>query len=86
MYESRQFIGTGMTSHMSRSMMFKMCYHNFAKFVWHPQLPPAFDMARQTEVPNLKFTLSKFEEAFTSQHWIVRIYRVMPDPLWDRLY
>jgi dolichyl-diphosphooligosaccharide--protein glycosyltransferase len=86
MYESRQLVGPGMTSKMADSMMFKMCYHNFDRLKIHPNFPDTFDIARQTQIPNVNFKLSQFEEAFTTQHWIMRIYRVMPDLQWDRVY
>ncbi|CAM9549414.1 unnamed protein product, partial [Sphacelaria rigidula] len=38
--------------------------------------PPGFDRARNREVGNKDITLETLEEAFTSEHWIVRIYKV----------
>lgn len=80
-------IGHWQTTNMTLSMMFQFCYKDFARFEYHPMLGKGFDMARQTPVPHLKqVKLSLFEEAFSTKHWIVRIYRVKPDPLWDRVY
>jgi dolichyl-diphosphooligosaccharide--protein glycosyltransferase len=73
-------------SHLFNSMLFKMCYHKFDQFVWHPSLPPGVDIQRERKVRNLNFTLSQFQEAFTTEHWVVRIYKVMRDPIWNRVY
>ena len=37
--------------------------------------PPGFDRARNREVGKKDITLETLEEAFTSEHWIVRIYK-----------
>lgn len=45
-----------------------------------PQLdfrtPPGFDRTRNAEIGNKDIRLKHLEEAFTSEHWLVRIYRV----------
>ncbi|KRX94132.1 Dolichyl-diphosphooligosaccharide--protein glycosyltransferase subunit STT3B, partial [Trichinella pseudospiralis] len=61
------------------------------KFLWmvriaegeHPKdirldyrVPAGFDRARNTVIGNKKFNLEHLEEAFTSEHWLVRIYKV----------
>ena len=38
--------------------------------------PPGFDRARSREVGKKNIELTTMEEAFTSEHWIVRIYKV----------
>jgi hypothetical protein len=40
--------------------------------------PAGFDKARGKEIGKKNFDLSTMEEAFTSEHWIVRIYKVTP--------
>ena len=42
--------------------------------------PPGFDRARNREVGRKDITLETMEEAFTSEHWIVRIYKVSLAP------
>ena len=39
------------------------------------QKPPGFDRARNREVGKKDITLETMEEAFTSEHWIVRIFK-----------
>uniref|UniRef100_A0AAY4E9N6 dolichyl-diphosphooligosaccharide--protein glycotransferase n=1 Tax=Denticeps clupeoides TaxID=299321 RepID=A0AAY4E9N6_9TELE len=61
------------------------------KFLWmvriaegeHPKdirldfrTPPGFDRTRNAEIGNKDIRLKHLEEAFTSEHWLVRIYRV----------
>jgi dolichyl-diphosphooligosaccharide---protein glycosyltransferase len=36
----------------------------------------SFDLARRMDIGNKLFDLQHFEEAFTSEHWLVRIYQV----------
>ena len=35
-----------------------------------------FDRARDQEIGNKNFELDVLDEAYTSEHWIVRIYKV----------
>jgi dolichyl-diphosphooligosaccharide--protein glycosyltransferase len=39
---------------------------------------------RQTVIGDTSVTLKYFEEVFTSQHWMMRIYRVRDQPLRDK--
>ena len=38
--------------------------------------PPGYDRVRNAEIGNKDFELDVLEEAYTSEHWIVRIYQV----------
>lgn len=38
--------------------------------------PPGFDRTRNAEIGNKDIKLRHLEEAFTSEHWLVRIYKV----------
>ncbi|OHS92951.1 Oligosaccharyl transferase STT3 subunit family protein [Tritrichomonas foetus] len=80
-------IGDRMTQNMTNSMMYRFCYNNFKRFQLHPSYPSGHDFIRMVKVPHLEtIKLTHFQEAFTSKNWIVRIYKVMPDPLWNRVY
>ncbi|KAF6004125.1 oligosaccharyl transferase stt3 subunit [Cyanidiococcus yangmingshanensis] len=57
---------------MRESLMYKLCYYRFG------EISGGYDRARGYQIPHLDIHLSLFEEAFTSEHWIVRIYRVKP--------
>ena len=41
-----------------------------------PGRPPGYDRVRNAEIGNKDFELDVLEEAYTSEHWIVRIYKV----------
>ncbi|KAK4192687.1 family 66 putative glycosyltransferase [Podospora australis] len=61
------------TETMKNSLMYKMSYYNFNNL-----FPPgqAIDRMRQARLPEVGPTLSTMEEAFTSENWIIRIYKV----------
>uniref|UniRef100_A0AAZ3PC40 Dolichyl-diphosphooligosaccharide--protein glycosyltransferase subunit STT3A n=1 Tax=Oncorhynchus tshawytscha TaxID=74940 RepID=A0AAZ3PC40_ONCTS len=51
-------------------LMYKMCYYRFG------QRPPGYDRVRNAEIGNKDFELDVLEEAYTTEHWLVRIYKV----------
>uniref|UniRef100_A0A665WT56 Dolichyl-diphosphooligosaccharide--protein glycosyltransferase subunit STT3B n=1 Tax=Echeneis naucrates TaxID=173247 RepID=A0A665WT56_ECHNA len=53
------------------SLMYKMSYYRFGEMT-----PPGFDRTRNAEIGNKDIKLKHLEEAFTSEHWLVRIYKV----------
>ncbi|KAK4682129.1 oligosaccharyl transferase stt3 subunit [Podospora pseudoanserina] len=61
------------TETMKNSLMYKMSYYNFNNL-----FPPgqAVDRMRQARLPEVGPSLSTLEEAFTSENWIIRIYKV----------
>jgi dolichyl-diphosphooligosaccharide--protein glycosyltransferase len=61
---------------MLNCMMYKMCYYRFDEVQTHPSLPVGYDRARQVEVGHKNIHLEHLEEVFTSEHWIVRIFKV----------
>ena len=40
--------------------------------------PSGFDRTRNVEIGNKNIQLEYLEEAYTSEHWLVRIYKVKP--------
>ena len=44
--------------------------------------PPGYDRVRNAEIGNKDFELDVLEEAYTSEHWLVRIY----NPLLSRSF
>uniref|UniRef100_A0A4W3H813 Dolichyl-diphosphooligosaccharide--protein glycosyltransferase subunit STT3A n=1 Tax=Callorhinchus milii TaxID=7868 RepID=A0A4W3H813_CALMI len=50
-------------------LMYKMCYYRFER-------PPGYDRVRNAEIGNKDFELDVLEEAYTTEHWLVRIYKV----------
>ena len=46
----------------------------------HTGKPPGYDRVRTTEIGHKDFELETVEEVFTSEHWIVRIFKVKKLP------
>lgn len=42
--------------------------------------PPGYDRVRNAEIGNKDFELDVLEEAYTTEHWLVRIYKVLLSP------
>ena len=42
--------------------------------------PPGYDRVRHAEIGNKDFELDVIEEAYTTEHWVVRIYKVKDLP------
>lgn len=60
---------------LTKSLMYKLSYYRFGDTARDPR--GAFDRVRQSTVKGASsIKLKYFEEAFTSENWIVRIYRV----------
>jgi dolichyl-diphosphooligosaccharide---protein glycosyltransferase len=57
---------------------YKLCYHKFGQMQTEYGKPGGYDRARQQEVGVSNIELTTMEEAFTSEHWIVRIFKVKP--------
>jgi dolichyl-diphosphooligosaccharide--protein glycosyltransferase len=64
---------------MLNSLIYKMCYYRFGEMMTEYQQPTGFDRVRRAEIGIKKFDLEYIEEAFTSEHFIVRIYKVKDD-------
>jgi len=64
---------------MLNSLMYKMCYYRFGNLQTVFGRPTGFDRVRNSEIGDKRVELTHLEEAFTSEHWMVRIYRVKTD-------
>ncbi|KXZ53944.1 hypothetical protein GPECTOR_6g862 [Gonium pectorale] len=64
------------TQTMLNSLMYKLSYYDFGNIMTEQGKGPGFDRVRQYEIGNKNPQLEHLYEAFTSEHWIVRIYRV----------
>jgi len=65
---------------MLNCLMYKMCYYRFGQVYTEGGRPPGYDRVRNAEIGNKDFELDVLEEAYTSEHWIVRIYKVKDLP------
>nr|CAD7199442.1 unnamed protein product [Timema douglasi] len=57
-------------------LMYKMCYYRFGQVYTEGGKPPGYDRVRNAEIGNKDFELDVLEEAYTTEHWLVRIYKV----------
>jgi len=71
------------TSTMTNSLMYSMCYYRFGDMMTQYGRPTGFDRTRNTEIGKKDISFRYLEEAFTSEHWMVRIYRVKKEPEMD---
>ena len=69
-------IDAGGSQTMLNSLMYKLSYYKFGEMTTEYQRPHGFDRVRQVEIGNKQFELEHMEEAFTSEHYIVRIFKV----------
>ncbi|CAN0267865.1 unnamed protein product, partial [Ectocarpus sp. 12 AP-2014] len=56
-------------------LAYKLCYYRFGELRVDFNKPAGYDRARNREVGKKDIKLETLEEAFTSEHWIVRIFR-----------
>ncbi|TVY78351.1 Dolichyl-diphosphooligosaccharide--protein glycosyltransferase subunit stt3 [Lachnellula suecica] len=66
-------VDDGATETMKNSLMYKMSYYNYCTL-----FPPGQcqDRVRGVKLPDVGPTLNTVEEAFTSENWIIRIFKV----------
>eukprot|EP01099_Mayorella_cantabrigiensis_P000160 TRINITY_DN1069_c0_g2_i1.p1 TRINITY_DN1069_c0_g2~~TRINITY_DN1069_c0_g2_i1.p1 ORF type:complete len:695 (-),score=142.47 TRINITY_DN1069_c0_g2_i1:187-2271(-) len=62
---------------MLNSLMYKLCYYNFGTMYTEGGKPPGWDRVRNAEIGRKDVELEYLEEAFTSEHWLVRIFKVL---------
>ncbi|XP_020285665.1 dolichyl-diphosphooligosaccharide--protein glycosyltransferase subunit STT3B isoform X2 [Pseudomyrmex gracilis] len=58
------------------SLMYKLSYYRFGDVKIDYRTPYGYDRTRNAEIGNKNFQLTYLEEAYTTEHWLVRIYRV----------
>jgi len=68
-HQGQYRVDSGASWHMRNSIMHKMCFYRFNEV-------GGFDRVRQASVRDLDIQLNYLEEAFTTEHWMVRIYKV----------
>lgn len=49
---------------------------NFYFYIFYFRGPAGYDRTRNAVIGNKDFDLTYLEEAYTTEHWLVRIYRV----------
>eukprot|EP01132_Coremiostelium_polycephalum_P009021 gene9021-11049_t len=72
----RQYrVDKGATPTMLNSLMYKLSYYRFGE-VATDYGKMGYDRVRRVDIGVKRFDLTYLEEAFTSLHWIVRVYKV----------
>lgn len=61
---------------MLNCLMYKMSYYRFGEVFTEGNKPAGWDRIRNAEIGNKDFKLDTLEEAYTTEHWLVRIYKV----------
>ena len=63
--------------------MYKLIYYRFGDIKIKRNEDGGYDAVRRATIGNKDFRLEHFEEAFTSERWLVRIYKLLPLPPMD---
>ncbi|KAG5185601.1 dolichyl-diphosphooligosaccharide--protein glycosyltransferase [Tribonema minus] len=71
-------VGEAGSKVLHNCLAYKLSYYRFAELDMGPGRGRGFDLVRNKYIGNKFFELTTLEEAFTSEHWLVRIYRVLP--------
>ena len=74
--QGRYSVGSDASPAMYKSLMYKLSYYNFDKL--QTGGGAGFDRVRQTQIRPVK--LFYFEEVFTSEHWLIRVYKLKDLP------
>ena len=74
--DSNNFVGSKISEPMKNSLMYKLAYYRF----WELETSQGFgfDLTRRTVIGHKDYKLTHFEEVFTSDRWLVRIYKRKP--------
>eukprot|EP00126_Sphaerothecum_destruens_P015618 Sdes_comp9647_c0_seq1m1141 len=73
-------VDSGATQTMKDSLMYSLSYYRFGELKTDMRTNPGFDRVRNVEIGKKNIKLTHLEEAFTSEHWMVRIYKVKDPP------
>lgn len=57
--------------------MYKLSYYRFGELKLDYRSAAGYDRTRNTVIGNKDFSLTYLEEAYTTEHWLVRIYRYL---------
>merc|ERR1719328_261841 len=68
------------SSTLHNCLMYKLCYYRFGQLYTEGGKPTGYDRVRHAEIGNKDFELDVVEEAYTTEHWVVRIYKVKDLP------
>lgn len=71
-------IGSNGPPALINSVAYKLCYYRFNEILINENgAPSRYDYVRNQDIGKRKITLKTMEESFTSENWLVRIYKVL---------
>jgi len=76
-------IDKGGSETMLNCLMYKLVYYRFGEIKTKSSEEKGYDAVRRGVIGNANFKLKHFEEAYTSDRWLVRIYKVLDLPEMD---
>uniref|UniRef100_A0A1B6ET97 dolichyl-diphosphooligosaccharide--protein glycotransferase n=1 Tax=Cuerna arida TaxID=1464854 RepID=A0A1B6ET97_9HEMI len=65
-------------------LMYKLSYYRFGDLKLDYRSPSGYDRTRNVIIGNKNFDLTYLDEAYTTEHWLVRIYRVKKEDDFNR--
>ena len=77
-YQGEFRVDKGGSPVLLNCLMYKLCYYRFGDLKLDYRAPSGYDRTRNTEIGNKDISLTHLEEAYTTEHWLVRIYKVKP--------
>lgn len=69
-------VDAGGSKTLLNCLMYKLSYYRFGELLIDPRAPSGYDRTRNVEIGNKNIKLKHLEEAYTTDHWLVRIYKV----------
>merc|ERR1712071_662367 len=76
-YRAREFrVDAEGSPTLLNCLMYKLSYYRFGELKMDYRSPAGYDRTRNAVIGHKDFDLTYLEEAYTSEHWLVRIYRV----------
>lgn len=69
-------VDAGGSKTLLNCLMYKLSYYRFGELLIDARAPPGYDRTRNVEIGNKNIKLEHLEEAYTTDHWLVRIYKV----------
>ena len=71
-------LGKGAPDAVTQSLVYRLSYSNFALMQTDVDKSSGYDRVRKLKVATPVTELTHFEEMLTTEHWLVRIYKVRP--------
>ncbi|CAG9326737.1 STT3A_3 [Blepharisma stoltei] len=69
----------GATETMMKCLMYRLSYYRFGQVGGAYGKAPGYDVVRQTEIGLKDYELKNYREVYTTKHWIIRIFEILPE-------